>query len=307
MGMLGIVQWGIRQSSELENQMTSVERVLEYTHLDTERSLESEPNKKPPSDWPKHGEITFQNVFLRYADDELPVLKNVNFLIEPKDKIGIVGRTGAGKSSLIAALFQMTKIEGGIFIDSKNITEIGLHDLRSKISIIPQEPVLFSGTIRKNLDPFEEYSDEILWKALEDVELKQVVGDFAGGLNGKMSEGGTNFSMGQRQLVCLARAIIRNNKILVMDEATANIDPQTDALIQKTIRKKFTDCTVLTIAHRLLTVMDSDKVLVMQAGTMVEFDHPHELLQNENSCFSQMVAQTGSVMAETLKSMARKV
>lgn len=161
--------------------------------------------------------------------------------------------------------------------------------------------------MRKNLDPFDEFSDIELWKALEDVELKQAVTDLAGGLNSKMSEGGSNFSVGQRQLVCLARAIVRKNKILVLDEATANVDPQTDALIQKTIRNKFAECTVLTIAHRLHTVMDSDKVLVMDAGLMVEFEHPHVLLQNPYGYLFKMVQQTGSAMTETLTRVAQQV
>lgn len=234
-------------------------------------------------------------------------MKNLNFTFLSQEKIGIVGRTGAGKSSLIAALFQLTETQGAILIDGRDTKYIGLHDLRSKISIIPQEPVLFSGTMRKNLDPFDEYTDKDLWSALEDVELKQAVTELAGGLNSKMSEGGTNFSVGQRQLVCLARAIIRNNKILVLDEATANVDPQTDALIQKTIRQKFADCTVLTIAHRLHTVMDSDKVMVMDAGTMVEFGHPHVLLQNRNGFLYGMVQQTGVAMTETLTKVAEEV
>lgn len=235
------------------------------------------------------------------------MLRNLNFTIKPKEKVGIVGRTGAGKSSLMAALFRLTETEGAILIDDVDTKDLGLHDLRSKVSIIPQEPVLFSGTMRKNLDPFDEYSDLTLWKALEEVELKEVVEDLAAGLSSQMSEGGSNLSVGQRQLVCLARAIIRNNRILVLDEATANVDPQTDALIQTTIRKKFIECTVLTIAHRLHTVMDSDKVLVMDAGTMVEFDHPHVLLQNHEGVFYGMVQKTGKAMADTLTKVASKV
>ncbi|KAF2894429.1 hypothetical protein ILUMI_11736 [Ignelater luminosus] len=268
--------------------------------------LKAPPEKKPPKTWPDKGEIRFVNLFLRYFPDEPPVLKNLNFTILPLEKVGIVGRTGAGKSSLISALFQLTDTEGSIIIDNLDINQLGLHDLRSKVSIIPQEPVLFSGTMRKNLDPFDEYGDDLLWKALEEVELKEAVSDLVSGLNSKMSEGGTNFSVGQRQLVCLARAIIRNNKILVLDEATANVDPQTDALIQHTIRKKFANCTVLTIAHRLHTVMDSDKVLVMDAGTMVEFDHPHILLQNESGFLYGMVQQTGKAMAEVLTRVAKQ-
>lgn len=303
-GLTGMFQWGMRQSAELENQMTSVERVLEYSHVEKEPPLESEPDKKPPDTWPEEGRVIFSRVYMAYSPNDPPVLKNLSFTIEPKQKVGIVGRTGAGKSSLIIALFRLVEIQGDIIIDNMLTRNIGLHDLRSKISIIPQEPVLFSGTVRKNLDPFDEYPDHVLWNALEEVELKEIVNDLAGGLNGKMSEGGSNFSVGQRQLLCLARAIVRNNKLLVMDEATANVDPQTDALIQTTIRKKFADCTVLTIAHRLHTVMDSDKVLVMGGGTLLEFDHPHVLLQNKDGVLYSMVEQTGRVSAEALHSIA---
>ncbi|KAF5283710.1 hypothetical protein FQR65_LT13745 [Abscondita terminalis] len=304
--LTGSFQWCMRQSTEMENQMTSVERILEYSEVEHERPFESEPDKKPPESWPSRGEIKFINLFLRYSPEDPPVLKNLNFSIDSLAKVGIVGRTGAGKSSMISALFQLTEIEGSIIIDDINIKTLGLHDLRSKISIIPQEPVLFSGTLRKNLDPFDEYTDEMLWKALEEVELKELVSDLVDGLKSLISEGGSNFSVGQRQLVCLARAIIRNNKILVLDEATANVDPQTDALIQKTIRKKFFNCTVLTVAHRLHTVMDSDKIMVLDAGRVVEFDHPHLLLQNANGVFYSMVQQTGSAMVETLTNIARE-
>lgn len=297
----------MRQSTELENQMTSVERVLEYTDVEREAALDTVPEKKPPNAWPESGKVEFSHLYLKYAPEDQPVLCNLNFVIRPQEKVGIVGRTGAGKSSLISALFRLADTEGHIYIDDVDTKDLGLHDLRSKISIIPQEPVLFSGTMRKNLDPFDEYPDATLWKALEDVELKEAVEDLTAGLNSKMSEGGSNFSVGQRQLVCLARAIIRNNRVLVLDEATANVDPQTDALIQTTIRKKFSDCTVLTIAHRLHTVMDSDKVLVMDAGSMVEFDHPHILLQNQTGFLYGMVQKTGKAMAEALMMIAEQV
>lgn len=304
-GLTGMLQWGMRQSTELENQMTSVERVLEFTHVEQEPPLESTPDKKPPSSWPSEGAIMFNNLYLSYAKGEPPVLKDLNFSIEAKEKVGIVGRTGAGKSSLISALFRLANLEGSVYIDGIDTTKIGLHDLRRKLSIIPQEPVLFSGTLRKNLDPFDEYSDAVLWQALEEVELKAVINDLAGGLNSKVMEGGSNFSVGQRQLVCLARAIVRNNTILVLDEATANVDPQTDTLIQITIREKFANCTVLTIAHRLNTVMDSDKVLVMDAGMMVEFDHPHLLLQNKDGFLYNMVQQTSRTTSEMLTKKAQ--
>ncbi|KAM8705385.1 hypothetical protein ACLKA7_009792 [Drosophila subpalustris] len=309
MGMTGMVQWGMRQSAELENTMTSVERVVEYEDLEPEGEFDSKPNKKPPKDWPDEGKIVFDDLSLRYFPDKDAdyVLRSLTFDIQACEKIGIVGRTGAGKSSLINALFRLSYNEGSILIDRRNTSDLGLHDLRSKISIIPQEPVLFSGTMRYNLDPFDEYSDAKLWESLEEVKLKEVVADLAGGLSSKISEGGTNFSVGQRQLVCLARAILRENRILVMDEATANVDPQTDALIQNTIRNKFKDCTVLTIAHRLHTVMDSDKVLVMDAGRAVEFGSPFELLTvSEKKVFHSMVKQTGDSTFDVLLKVAQK-
>ncbi|KAI2473981.1 ATP binding cassette (ABC) transporter subfamily C member [Diabrotica virgifera virgifera] len=303
LGLTGMFQWGMRQWSELENQMTSVERVQEYADLKQE---DDEHSIEPPKTWPHAGEIQFDNMSLYYTTDDPPVLKNLSFTIKPSEKIGIVGRTGAGKSSLIQALFRLTHIEGRILVDDFDTKKISLKVLRSKISIIPQEPVLFSGTLRNNLDPFDEYTDEALWNALEEVELKQAVEELPAGLANKMAEGGTNFSVGQRQLVCLARAIVGNNKILVLDEATANVDPYTDALIQKTIRKKFANCTVLTIAHRLNTIMDSDKVLVMDAGQAVEFDHPFTLLQNINGVFYSLVMQTGKATAKNLFAIAEQ-
>lgn len=310
MGLTGMVQWGMRQSAELENNMTSVERVVEYEDLKPEGDFESKPNKKPPKDWPDEGKIVFNDLSLRYFPEKEAdyVLRGLTLDIQPCEKVGIVGRTGAGKSSLINALFRLSYNEGAIVIDRRDTNDLGLHDLRSKISIIPQEPVLFSGTMRYNLDPFDEYSDAKLWESLEEVKLKQVVADLPSGLSSKISEGGTNFSVGQRQLVCLARAILRENRILVMDEATANVDPQTDALIQNTIRNKFKDCTVLTIAHRLHTVMDSDKVLVMDAGRAVEFASPFELLTvSEKKVFHSMVKQTGDATFDVLLKVAQKV
>ncbi|CAG9861544.1 unnamed protein product [Phyllotreta striolata] len=304
LGLLGSLQWGMRQWTDLENNMTSVERILEYTRLDMEP--ERKDSAKLPSKWPEHGKIQFKDVYLRYSSTDPYVLKGLNFTIQPKEKIGIVGRTGAGKSSTITALFQLYGTEGTVLIDDVNITELSLDTLRSNISIIPQEPVLFSGPMRKNLDPFENYSDDVLWNALEQVELKEIVQDLPAGLNSMVSEGGNNFSVGQRQLVCLARALIGNNKILVMDEATANVDPQTDALIQRTIREKFADCTVLTIAHRLHTVMDSDKILVMNSGRVEEFDHPYLLLENKASILYNLVEATGNSTAKYLETIAKE-
>lgn len=197
----------------------------------------------------------------------------------------------------------MAKLDGAIHIDNVNTKKIGLHDLRNKISIIPQEPILFSATLRNNLDPFHKFHDADLWNALEEVKLKHMVDS----LDYHLEQDGSNFSVGQRQLICLARAILQDNKILVLDEATANVDPTTDALVQITIRKKFKDCTVLTIAHRLNTIMDSDKVLIMDQGQVLEFDHPYVLLQDEQSQFSSMVQETGKAMTEQLKQCAKEV
>ncbi|XP_066143813.1 probable multidrug resistance-associated protein lethal(2)03659 isoform X2 [Euwallacea fornicatus] len=300
--LTGMFQWGMRQWSELENRMTCVERVKEYADVKPETD---QPTKEPLREWPATGDITFEQLSMKYDVDEPYILQNLSFCIRGKEKVGIVGRTGAGKSSIIAALFRLAIIEGRIIIDKINTKTVSLENLRSRISIIPQEPVLFSGSLRKNLDPFDLYSDEILWNALEQVELKSAVSDLPQGLGTGMSEGGSNFSVGQRQLVCLARAIIRNNKILILDEATANVDAQTDALIQTTIRRKFSDCTVLTIAHRLHTIMDCDKVLVMHAGRSVEFGHPFELLRKEG-VFHELVKQTGKANADSLLAIALK-
>ncbi|XP_043065365.1 probable multidrug resistance-associated protein lethal(2)03659 [Drosophila ficusphila] len=308
LGMTGTIQWGMRQSAELENAMTSVERVLEYKDLESEGEITSPADKRPPKSWPQEGQLVTKDLSLRYAPDPNAdyVLKGLSFTIKPREKVGIVGRTGAGKSSLINALFRLSYNEGAIVIDKWDTNDMGLHDLRSKISIIPQEPVLFSGTMRYNLDPFEQYPDDKLWKALEEVHLKEEISDLPTGLQSNISEGGTNFSVGQRQLVCLARAILRENRILVMDEATANVDPQTDALIQATIRNKFKDCTVLTIAHRLNTIMDSDKVLVLDAGKVVEFGSPYELLtESESKVFHGMVMQTGKASFDHLLKVAQ--
>ncbi|KAF4521035.1 hypothetical protein B566_EDAN002530 [Ephemera danica] len=291
----GMFQWGMRQSAELENHMTSVERIMEFSELQSEPPLETSPENEPPKGWPPAGEVKFNNLSLRYSPLDPPVLKKITFTIQAGEKVGIVGRTGAGKTSLISALFRLADCcEGHIYIDGVDTATLGLHQLRGNIAIIPQEPVLFSGTMRKNLDPFDDYSDEVLWKALEEVELQEAVSELPGGLSATISEGGSNFSVGQRQLVCLARAIIRNNRILLLDEATANVDPKTDALIQTTIRRKFAPYTVLTIAHRLHTVMDSDRVLVMEAGQAAELAPPGELLANPNSMLSLLAQQTGS-------------
>uniref|UniRef100_A0A8C1F9V6 Multidrug resistance-associated protein 4 n=1 Tax=Cyprinus carpio carpio TaxID=630221 RepID=A0A8C1F9V6_CYPCA len=303
--LMGMFQWGVRQSAEVENMMTSVERVVEYTELESEAPWETQ--KRPPPDWPNRGLITFDKVNFSYSSDGPVVLKNISAMFRPREKVGIVGRTGAGKSSLISALFRLMEPEGKIIVDGILTSEIGLHDLRQKMSIIPQDPMLFTGTMRKNLDPFSQHSDHDLWKALEEVQLKAAVEELPNKLETELAESGSNFSMGQRQLVCLARAILRKNRILIIDEATANVDPRTDELIQKTIRDKFKECTVLTIAHRLNTIIDSDRILVLDAGRIQEYDAPHVLLQNQNGIFYKMVQQTGKAEVASLLQTAKQV
>ncbi|OWR51775.1 ABC transporter family C protein ABCC2 [Danaus plexippus plexippus] len=299
MSLTVMLQTAARGTSELLGTLTAVERVLEYSRLPSEENMDD--GSPQPNNWPSKGEVCFENVTLRYGPEDPPVLRNLNFVIRSGWKVGIVGRTGAGKSSLISALFRLSNIEGSIKIDGIDTVCLSKKDLRSKISIIPQEPVLFSASLRYNLDPFNKYSDDEIWRALEQVELK----DSVQALDFQVSEGGANFSVGQRQLVCLARAILGSNKILVMDEATANVDPQTDALIQTTIRKQFISCTVLTIAHRLNTIMDSDRILVMDKGEIAEFDHPFILLSNPQSHLNFMVKETGESMSNQLYETAK--
>uniref|UniRef100_A0A673TNA9 Multidrug resistance-associated protein 4 n=1 Tax=Suricata suricatta TaxID=37032 RepID=A0A673TNA9_SURSU len=303
--LMGMFQWSVRQSAEVENMMISVERVIEYTDLEKEAPWEYQ--NRPPPTWPQEGMIVFDNVNFTYSLDGPLVLKHVTALIKPREKVGIVGRTGAGKSSLISALFRLSEPEGKIWIDKILTTEIGLHDLRKKMSIIPQEPFLFTGTMRKNLDPFDEHTDEELWSALAEVQLKECIEDLPGKLDTQLAESGSNFSVGQRQLVCLARAILRKNRILILDEATANVDLRTDELIQKKIREKFAQCTVLTIAHRLNTIIDNDKIMVLDSGRLREYDEPYVLLQNEESLFYKMVQQLGKAEAAALIETAQQV
>ncbi|XP_042110929.1 ATP-binding cassette sub-family C member 4-like isoform X5 [Ovis aries] len=286
--LMGMFQWCVRQSAEVENMMISVERGIEYTDLEKEAPWELE--YRPPPSWPDEGWIYFSNVNFRYSLDGPLVLKNLDdTFINPREKVGIVGRTGAGKSSLIAALLRLSESEGGILIDELWTTSIGLHDLRKKISVAPQEPVLFTGTMRKNLDPFNEYLEKELWNVLEEVQLKEAIQGLPGKIDTKLAESGLNLSVGQRQLVCLARAILRKNQILILDKATSNVDPRTDKLIQKKIHEKFAQCTVLTITHRLSTVIGCERILVLDSGRLNDDDEQYEMLQNTDSLLYKTV------------------
>ncbi|XP_046557639.1 multidrug resistance-associated protein 1-like isoform X2 [Haliotis rubra] len=275
----------VQITTELETNVVSVERMVEYSEIPREAAW-TVPDKKPPADWPTEGEVKFDDLQVRYRPELDLVLKGINCRIKPGEKIGVVGRTGAGKSSLTLALFRIVETAGGkILIDGHNIADMGLHDLRSRLTILPQDPVLFSDTMRLNLDPFQEHTDSELWVALERAHLKEFVSSVPKGLQHECDEGGQNLSVGQRQLVCLARSLLRKTKILVLDEATAAVDMETDELIQKTIRSAFHDCTVLTIAHRLNTIMDYDRIMVLAAGQIVEFDSPSVLLEDKAGVF----------------------
>ncbi|KGL77924.1 Canalicular multispecific organic anion transporter 2, partial [Tinamus guttatus] len=280
------LNWMVRMTSDLETNIVAVERIKEYSETETEAPWVIE-DKRPPADWPSKGELEFVNYSVRYRKGLDLVLQDLNLQVHGGEKIGIVGRTGAGKSSMTLCLFRILEaVKGEIKIDGVKISDIGLHDLRSKLTIIPQDPVLFSGTLRMNLDPFNKYSDEEIWKALELSHLKRFVSSQPSTLDYECSEGGENLSVGQRQSVCLARALLRKTRVLVLDEATAAVDLETDDFIQMTIRTQFEDCTVLTIAHRLNTIMDYTRVLVLDKGAIAEFDTPANLIASKGIFYS---------------------
>ncbi|XP_034407618.1 canalicular multispecific organic anion transporter 1 isoform X2 [Cyclopterus lumpus] len=291
------LNWLVRMTSELETNIVAVERVSEYAELENEAKWVTDT--RPPEKWPEKGRLQFDNYKVRYRPGLDLVLHGITCDIDSTEKIGIVGRTGAGKSSLTNCLFRIIEAsEGRILIDNVDISTIGLHDLRSRLTIIPQDPVLFSGTLRMNLDPFDKFSDEDIWRVLELSHLKDYVAGLQEGLQHEVAEGGENLSVGQRQLLCLARALLRKSRILILDEATAAVDLETDDLIQNTIREEFSHCTVLTIAHRLHSIMDSSRVMVLDAGKIVEFDSPSNLLQQQGH-FYAMATDAGITREET--------
>ncbi|RCK59331.1 Oligomycin resistance ATP-dependent permease YOR1 [Candida viswanathii] len=297
----------VRTFTQVENDMNSVERICHYALNLEQEAPYSIPSTAPPSDWPSQGEIEFEDVEMRYRAGLPLVLKKLSFKVGSGEKIGICGRTGAGKSSIMTALYRLAELDAGkIVIDGIDIATLGLRDLRSQLSIIPQDPVLFQGTIRKNLDPFSQYLDDKLWDSLtrtglideaklesvknqsKDEEAADEVTLHKFHLDQTVEDEGTNFSLGERQLIAFARALVRESKILILDEATSSVDYQTDAKIQRTIIKEFSDCTILTIAHRLKTILNYSRILVLDKGQVIEFDTPWNLYNQENSIFRTM-------------------
>ncbi|KAI8834848.1 P-loop containing nucleoside triphosphate hydrolase protein [Chytridium lagenaria] len=318
--------WLIRHTSNLDMEMNSVERIEEYLNIEQEKPALI-ASRRPATSWPSEGSVSVEGLEMRYTPDGASVLKDVSFHIRGGEKLGVVGRTGAGKSSLTLSLFRIVEpFAGSITIDGINISDIGLHDLRSRLTIIPQDPVLFIGTLRSNLDPFSEHSDAVLRECLDKVKFWDTVqvsalqetlviedatdtATIAGtgesiSLDSAVTEGGGNFSQGQRQLLCLARAMLKNSKVMVLDEATASVDNQTDNQIQQTIRSpEFSRTTVISIAHRLRTIADYDKILVLDKGRVVQFGSPFELMQIPGH-FLNMCMESGDL--EILQALAMK-
>ena len=276
----------MRKSSVVENFMTSVERVMAYTKIESEPGYKEE--QLPPEHWPHEGNITLKDVSLTYYPGGPQVLKNVNLEIKGGEKIGVAGRTGAGKSSLVAALLRMPDAAGDVIIDSVRLKEINLQKARRYISVLGQSPVLFSGSLRKNLDLMEQFQDVELWQALDEVRLKQMVENLEGQLDYELLERGANVSVGERQLICLARVLLQRNKIIILGEPTAHVDPDTEKTIWNTVREKLRNSTVIIIAHRLNTIRDCDKILVFREGKVTEVGTFDVLLKSEGSELSRL-------------------
>ncbi|KAJ3245906.1 hypothetical protein HDU78_008242 [Chytriomyces hyalinus] len=306
LSLMTLINMVLPRLADLEARMNSIERICHYiSELPVEQQQPHDSLTSPSPTWPETGNMEFKGLVMRYRSDLDPVLHGVTFSIRSGEKVGVVGRTGAGKSSIITAAFRIVEAsEGTIEVDGVDVRGVNLQTLRGRLSIIPQAPILFDGTIRFNLDPMSEYSDEQLWHVLERCALKEYISSQDQKLDSPVSEGGENLSVGQRQLLCLGRAMLRQSKILFIDEATASVDIETDTYIQKVIREDFADATVVCIAHRLGTLIDYDKILVLDAGRVKEFDSPHALLSIPDSAFSSLVDETGEANARMLRSLA---
>ncbi|KAI8569712.1 hypothetical protein RHMOL_Rhmol02G0298900 [Rhododendron molle] len=281
----------VQNQCTMSNSIIAIERLEQYMHIPSEAPEIIESNR-PALNWPEFGKVEIRDLKVRYRPNSPLVLRGISCVFEGGDKIGIVGRTGSGKTTLISSLFRLVEpTEGSIIIDDINISTLGLHDLRSHFGVIPQDPTLFSGSVRHNLDPLMEHTDQEIWEVIEKCQLREAVQVKEKGLSSLVVQDGLNWSMGQRQLFCLGRALLKRRKILVLDEATASIDNATDSLIQKTIRTEFADCTVITVAHRIPTVMDSTMVLSISDGQVVEYDKPVKLMSKEDSLFGQLVKE----------------
>ncbi|KAI3929869.1 hypothetical protein MKW98_004023 [Papaver atlanticum] len=281
----------VKNQCTLANDIISVERLNQYVNIPSEASQIIKGNRPKP-DWPTAGRVEIRDLKIRYRADTPLVLQGITCTFEEGHKVGIVGRTGSGKTTLIGALFRLVEPVGGqIIIDGVDISTIGLHDLRSRLGIIPQEPTLFSGNVRYNLDPLDQYTDHEIWEVVGKCQLVEAVQNKGKGLESLVAQDGANWSMGQRQLFCLGRALLRKSQILVLDEATASIDNATDCILQKIIRTEFAKCTVITVAHRIPTVMDSTLVLAISDGKIVEYDEPLKLMKEEGSLFGQLVKE----------------
>ncbi|XP_050276334.1 putative ABC transporter C family member 15 [Quercus robur] len=289
---LNVLQaWVIWNLCNVENKMISVERILQFTNIPSEAPLVIEDHRPKP-EWPTDGRIELESLHVQYNPALPMVLKGITCTFPGEKKIGVVGRTGSGKSTLIQALFRVVEPSGGrILIDGVDICKVGLQDLRSRLGIIPQDPTLFQGTVRSNLDPLQQHSDHEIWEVINKCHLAEIVKQDQRLLDAPVAEDGENWSVGQRQLVCLARVLLKKRRILVLDEATASIDTATDNLIQETIREETKGCTVITVAHRIPTVIDNELVLVLDEGNVVEYDSPAQLLKDKSSSFSKLVVE----------------
>jgi len=297
-------------ATRLETMMSAVQRVAEYGSLPTEDSLLAFRAKPVPSAWPAKGALSLESVSMRYHADLPLTLKNVSLTVKPGEKVGVVGRTGSGKSSVILSCFRMVNIEeaGSIALDGHDIRDVALPTLRGSLGVIPQDSWLFSGTIRSNLDVYGKHSDDELWNVLRLVELEEQAKTWEAGLEHEVKEKGGNLSAGTAQLLCLARVLLKRPKVLFMDEATASVDAMTDKLVQETIRRDGVlpaDCSIVTVAHRLHTVIDYDRIIVLDNGTVVEDGPPQDLLEDQSGHLSGLVRDTGDAGAKELRRRAQ--